>query len=159
MTAQAGFLSRTTEKVEVPFLEGTSLPITFFAQEVDLDLAADALANFCKTPPSSRAMIQDGLFRAAQQSFEDCDCDFDSPQKQLDWESESTGRFSGAKVPTCSAEIWPLVNFTSIHIAPSMTATRQGYVLKVSGDCAWDGEHGVAVTFGANGSLIGIGEG
>ena len=62
-------------------------------------------------------------------------------------------------MPTRSAEIWPLVNFTSIHIAPSMTATLRRYVLKVRGDCAWDGEHGVAVIFADNGSLIGVGEG
>lgn len=156
MSAKEGFVSQTTEDVGVPFLPGLSLPVTFFAQELDLDRAADALVKFCKSPPSNHTRIQDGLFMAAQQSFQDCDCDFASPQEQLDWESENTGRFKGAKVPSNSADIWSLVTFTRIHITTSSTAGPRHGVLKVSGDCAWDGEHGVAVTFAQDGSLIGV---
>lgn len=159
MTAQKGFLSKTTGEVGVPFLKGVSLPISFFAEEIDLDLAADAIAKFSRVSPSCRNLIQDQLFRAAKQSFEDCSCDFDSPQAQLDWESESTGRFNAAKVPTASDEIWSLVKFNSIHIAPGGNAVPGQYVLKVSGECAWDGEHGVAVTFAGDGRLVRVGEG
>tara|TARA_R100001369_G_C3267489_1_gene159370 strand:- start:121 stop:630 length:510 start_codon:yes stop_codon:yes gene_type:complete len=158
MTAQKGFINKTVDEVGVPFLTGVSLPIRFFAEEIDLDLAADAIARFSRTSPSSRNLIQDHLFRAAQQSFEDCSCDFDSPQDQLDWESESTGRFNAAKVPTTSSEIWSLVKFNAIHIAPGGSAMHGQYVLKVSGECAWDGEHGVAVTFAGDGRLVGVGE-
>lgn len=155
-SAKEGFVSTTAETIAIPFLRDCRLPVTFFAQEIDLDHAADALLNFGKATPSTRQIIQDQLFKAAQQSFQDCACDFASPQKQLDWESESTGRFTGAKVPTRPADIWSLVTFTSVHIAPAITGGPQHYVLKVTGTCAWDGEHGVAVNFAQDGRFIGV---
>ncbi|MCW1919009.1 hypothetical protein NX862_09595 [Rhodobacter sp. KR11] len=153
-SAKKGVPSKTVDGIAVPFLGDIRLPITFFAEDIELDLAADAIVAFCATSPAMRATIQEHLFKAAQKSFEDNAFDFKTPQDQIDESSESSGRFTGAKVPTASEQIWLLVDLTSIHIEPSWKHNNQ-HVLRVNGECAWDCEHGVEVTFAANGSLVG----
>lgn len=153
-SAKKGDPSKTVDGIAVPFLGDIRLPITFFAADIDLDLAADAIVAFCATSPAMRATIQEHLFKAAQNSFEDNAFDFKTPQDQIDESAESLGRFQGARVPTASDQIWPLVDLTSIHIEPSWKLGNQ-LVLQVSGECAWDCEHGVEVTFAANGNLVG----
>jgi len=155
-TAKGSYLSETTESVAVPFLRGQELSISFFASEIDADLAAEAVANFANTSEPIRITIQRMIFDVAQESFRDCATSFKSPQHQLDFEADSTGRFVGAKLPTLPEDIWALVSFSTLHIAQAGTAAQRQHQVKVTGECAWDGEHGINVVFDAKGVLIGV---
>ena len=147
-TASNGGLSTTTHGVVLPFLPEKPLVISFEAGEFDREVVATLVANLCEVPRSFHAQATKGLYAACLRSFKVMRDEFESPQHQLDWERDQLGPFRQPKAPSSAEEIWPLVKFEEILIGYGRSGTANGKTVAiVSGDCAWDGEHGVGMVF------------
>lgn len=93
-------------------------------------------------PSAFRAEVEAALWDFYVREIQDGSADFDTAQHQIDWEQERHGPFPGAAAATRPGEVWPLVRFRTL--APSTSRTGRP-VLRVDGDAAWDGEHGVVL--------------
>ena len=147
-TDSNGGLSTTTQGVVLSFLPDNPLVISFEAEEFDHEVVATLVSNLCEIPKSFHKQATKAVYEACLQSFEVLCYDFDTPQDQLDFEREQSGAFPQAKTPSSEEEIWPLVKFEEILISRGMSGPSNGKTVAiVSGDCAWDGEHGVGMVF------------
>lgn len=151
-------LLRTEVGIPVAFLAGQEVPVSF-EPGTDRAAMAMALARFAAIPAQFRDQAARALFAAAQQSFADGAADFGSAQAQLDWEAEMSERFRAPRVPRAADDIWALVAFTGIEVYRSVFGPLKGATMvRLGGDCAWDGEHGIDLYFAGGTDLVAVGE-
>jgi hypothetical protein len=160
---QAGWggVIRARVDLPVPVLAATIEQVSFEpGQGMTPAMAASALARLPVLPQAMRGQIAARLFQAAEASFAECADDFDSPQAQLDYEKDSTGRFPGASVPRGPGDIWPLVTPGGIlvRMGPTRRVPVPGPLVVLSFNVAWDGEHGAAVFLAGGERIVHVGD-
>ena len=139
---------KTCTGVPLALLNGHALPVSWEPEVIDTGTVAEVVARLAAVSAGLRPELAKVLYAAAMQSFEDCDCDFDTPQAQLDWEAENGGDFDAPKVPERPEDIWTLVRFSGISVAPAVHGPFEGQIIaSLRGSTAWDGEHGVSLQF------------
>ena len=138
-------VSQISPFIELPLIGDNPLSIIFEAQQIDKDSVVDIVHNLTQLSHSVREELGTSLYAAYLNSVEECSVDFESAQHQLDWESDATGIFENPVEPKSAADIWALVQFRSICVRRNDSKTRTIAIL--SGECAWDGEHGIALFF------------
>lgn len=157
-TKSNAYLEATTHGLLLPFLPDNPLVISFEASEFDHETVATLVASLCETPKGFGAQAAKELYGACLQSFEDCGSDFETPQHQLDWEAEQSGTFNQPLVPGSADAIWPLVKLKEILISYGTRGPAYGKVVTIiSGECAWDGEHGVGLIFTDGKTFVAVG--
>lgn len=159
--AGSGGVVRARLDLPVPVPAATIEPVSYEpGQGMTPDMAASALVRLTTLPPAMRGQIAARLFQQAQASFAECADDFDSPQAQLDFEKDSTGRFPGSSVPRGPADIWPLVTPGSIllRMGPTRRVPVPGPLVVLTFDVAWDGEHGAAVFLAGGDRIVHVGD-
>lgn len=150
---------KTAEGVPVKFLKNADLPISFEPAHVEKEIVAHSVSKLSEMPETVRPALAKAMFEMCMQSFEDCDCDFDTPQAQLDWEAENGGTFDNPKVPSSPEEIWQLVKFSEINVSQRLHGPHSGKLLtSLRGTTAWDGEHGLALFFDTEGHFVEAGD-
>ncbi|NRP14141.1 hypothetical protein XMM379_000297 [Aliiroseovarius sp. xm-m-379] len=146
---------RTNGQVKLPFIPGSQMSVQFDPSNISINEVADAVGAISARRIGRQKEAEKALFRSCMQSFEDCEEDFETPQKQLDWEAEQTAAFDAPKVPKRRRDIWKLVRFTTIQVEISTDpAPLSGTIVSLFAECAWDGEHGVALHYTSGKRLI-----
>lgn len=149
----------TNGRVPVACLKNAELPISFETKQVARDIVARGVLNLINLPNSVRPQLASAMFRACQQSFEECSYDFKTPQAQLDWEAEVTNNFFSAMAPSNPQDIWNLVKFSNIFVGKRIYGKFNGqYLVSIRGTTAWDGEHGIALFFSIKGEFLETGD-
>jgi Domain of unknown function (DUF6985) len=110
---------------------------------VTVQEVTDVVYSLARLPRSIIGTITKPLYAEYLNSIDVMRHEFDTPQEQLDWEAEELGIFENPRTPNNANDIWKLVCFREIRIM----RVRRKLVAIVHGDCAWDGEHGIAVFF------------
>lgn len=154
-------LSRLSEQVfrsdkifELPFLPGTQLFIQFRPAQVSWDHVAQAVANVANLPASFRSELEREIYAFYLRQIEDGSLDFDDAQAQIDWENEQSPHFPGAKAAAGPADVWSLIKLEKLFVT---TSVHGPLIVQIEGRAAWDGEHGIVLTFRGNGTLSRIG--
>jgi hypothetical protein len=156
-----GGVVRARVDLPVPVLAATIERVAYEpGQGMTPAIAASAIARLTALPQAMRAQIAARLFQAAEASFAECADDFDSPQAQLDYEKDSTGRYPDASVPRGPADIWSLVTAGSllVRMGPTRRVPVPGPLVVLSFNVAWDGEHGAAVFLAGGERIVHVGD-
>lgn len=154
----SGF-EKTLDGIPIRCLNNAVLRLSFEPENVDRNEVARAVSKLCDQPDTIRPVLAKAIYAMCLQSFEDCDCDFDTPQAQLDWEAENGSGFDDPKVPAGPEDIWQLVSFSWISVEKQNHDELDGQTLvKLLGSTAWDGEHGISLRFDADGRFIEAGD-
>jgi len=135
---------RVRDAVSLPFLQREPLSIVFEPEHLDRAALINALVRLTGLPEMTRSQIEEAIYNFYLKEIEDGSASFASAQAQLDWEAEQGVPFQNPKAAQNAAEVWPLVQFR--RIVPSSSAGRD-LVLRVEGNAAWDGEHGIVLHF------------
>jgi hypothetical protein len=139
---------RFRTRLNVPFLQWNDFLIVFEKSDVQPSQIVAALSHLETFPSSFSYKIAQALFDTCLQSFADCDCDFDTPQHQLDYEKESSNSFPNATVPRLPDDMWGLVRPIDVAISSgSYKANSKVPTAVLRFEAAWDGEHGVSLLF------------
>lgn len=150
---------QTVGEVTLPFLPGFALPLLYEPENIGEDDVVSVVHNLSRLDAGIRPTLAKALYAACQQSFEDNDADFPSPQEQLDWVAEDSPEFEGCTEPTGPDDIWPLVRFLDILIRIRGHGPHSGVPLAtIRATTAWDSEHGVSFTFKNGQELVEVGD-
>ena len=128
----------------------TRLAVSFSPAKLSWETVVGAVANLNNIPPEFRATVEQEIFRFYLQEIEDGSADFESAQAQLDYEREQGGPFSNPVAAVSPADVWPLVKFEKLLVTTGISGE---VIMRVEGKAAWDGEHGIVLTFSGKGAL------
>lgn len=149
-----GRVPRRETGIALAFLPGHEPELCFDAGGLERGAVIRALRNLTGLPASVRGEVEERLYGFYQQEIEDGSCDFDSAQAQLDWEADFTGDFSDPVAATSPETVWPLVRFTRIDVRGTLRGPAP--MVRIEGQAAWDGEHGVVLHFDDGRTLVAV---
>jgi hypothetical protein len=137
--------AETTAEIELAFLPSAPLRAIFEPAHVTHTDVVRVLTALASLPESLKEEVTRSIFAFYEKEIADGACNFDTPQAQLDWEAEHNSGFVDPVPASTPAEIWPLVQFTRVHVCRNVAKTA--VIARVEGNAAWDGEHGIVLHF------------
>ncbi|GAA4040895.1 hypothetical protein GCM10022281_22330 [Sphingomonas rosea] len=137
--------------ITLPALSDRQLSVTFRPGRLSLEACIRTVETLATMPVDDRSAIETALFDFYSEAIDDGD--FETAQEQLDWEKAQGSKFLNPRAAAAPSEVWPLTAFDSIIVT---TDRSENIIAQVEGRAAWDGEHGVVLTFSDNGELRGV---
>ena len=138
------------ETIELPFLTEGPLPVAY--DSADAEQADMAVAKLGQMGAAFRPALQQKIYEFYLQEIDDGSANFSTAQEQLDWEAKHSRDFPGAKAAAQPSEVWPLIRFRRVDTR--YKARDGGIIVRVEGNAAWDGEHGIVLHFDADANLL-----